>query len=233
MKKIKNIAMLAVAAMMVLSCEEADMKGSKNLQSTLTGDQPGMLNSVEAEKEGYSKIAASDRVPLISKIECGPFIVDLRANPTVSGATDMESAARNVGKPFEGFYLVINEPDGLSGRVRFRNLHYPNGNAKISIHDNGNWRDITSEASTKYGFEASEDYKDYYLGHDLSSNLYPFVDGKFVVWQPWDTFYQKTIYFNEAAPKGRYRVAFTTAYELEWEGGSCDFRLPDMEFTYR
>ncbi len=233
MKKLGNITLLASATMMLLSCKEVNVEGSRNLPVSITGDQPGMLDAGEAQKEGVSKFLASQRVPLISKIECGPFGVDLRANPMVSGETDMESAARDVGQPFEGFYLVINEQKEVSGRVRFRDLLYPGGNVRIYYHDSESWRDITSSESTSYGFETSDAYRDYYLGHDLSTNMYPFVDGKFVVWQPWDTFYQKTVYFNEVAPKGRYRVIFTSAYELEWDGGSCDFRLPDMEFTYR
>ncbi|MFV0644703.1 MAG: hypothetical protein ACK5NN_09430 [Sphingomonadaceae bacterium] len=186
----KNAAVLTMVGALILSaCEGSDVNDWSNLPASVTGDLPGIIKPEESRSQAAKERAASERVPLVTSVECGPFNIDVRANPSVSGDTDMEAATGNSGEPFEGFYLIIKEPSGFSGRVRFRDLYYPMGNSDISFNDGGKWMNVNHQGTPLYGHESNDRYQDKYLGHDLTSSQYPFVEGRYITWQPWDQFY--------------------------------------------
>lgn len=208
--------------------------------SNLPGDMPpGVIRSNLIRQSHDEFVVASSRLPLVDRISCGPFRVDLNANPVTRAATSNivevgDQGGR--GELFDGYFLTITFPDGFTDRIRFRQLIFPDLNARIFLRQNGEWRDVTNPERTIEPPMEPDLYRDLYLSHEPGVNRDTIFDGKFIAHQPWAPFLNRSIFWNNGSPEpphGRYRVSFITPYEIEWPNGSCEFTLPNMEFEFR
>lgn len=228
-------ALIAISAL-VASCAEGEnteysMSNFDNIPKYITGDRE--YNEALSRQAFVRDLKIARSLPIVERLSCGPFDIDLTASQVANG-NDYRVRYEGGSGEYSGFAITIKAPPQFSDRVRFKELVYPDGNSRIYYREvDGSWRDVTNPERT-YTPEAGPDtYYDRYFGFDPSRNEFAFIDGRIAMITAWDMFVTRTITHPDSGPKGRYRISFTTDYEMEWDGGSCRFRLPDMEFSYR
>jgi hypothetical protein len=234
MRKIVPRIVTMTTALFLAACQPTEGEQTLNWDN-LPGDMPPGVIRVDLSEESFrDRFTASQRLPSVTTMSCGPFRIELRANPDSVGTANNILEAERTTTNFNGAFLIIKPPSGFLDRVRFRELLFPDLNAQIFVRQDGVWKDISNPDRTYPAGGISETYRDLYLGFDLSVHPEAFFEGVYVSHFPWNDFITRSIYQNNYPyPEGRYRISFTTPYEMEWPTGSCQFRLPDLEFTYR
>ena len=229
------IAILGCSAMLI-GCVTAEGEDTVSW-SNLPGDT-GVIRGDLSRSYHDALTTAAQRLPLIDTLSCGSFRIALRANP--EAASSVSNIAKinqqgGRGELFDGYFLTIQLPTNFDDRIRFRKLIFPDLNANIFLRQGSEWRDVTNPEPTILPPMEPDLYRDLYPSYDPSLNGDAFFDRIFITEQPWAPFHQRSIFWNNGSPtppSGRYRVSFTTPYEIEWPSGSCKFTLPDMEFEY-
>lgn len=225
---------LAVTGLLAGCVSDEGMKYSmqnfEGIPDYITND--GRYSPEIARRSFLANIRIAESLPVVSRMSCGPFSITLTASGVADG-NDYHVMYEGGSGTYSGFALLIEAPPGFAERVRFRDLVYPDGNAKIRhMGPNGQWQDITNQGRTYTPESGPQMHHDRYFGFDPSRNEFAFVGGKIAMITAWDRFTGRTTAYPDSGPTGRYRVSFTTDYEMEWKGGSCQFRLPDMEFNF-
>ncbi len=238
--------MLGTKKILVLCCSVAlagcvTAEGDETVNwNNLPGDMPPGIIRADLIRQSHDEfLVASGRLPLVDTLSCGPFQVALNANPATTTAVSNIVEVGNQGgrgELFSGYFLTVLFPDGFTDRIRFRQLIFPDLNARIFLQQNGEWRDVTNPERTIEPPMEPDLYRDIYPSHKSGLNGDTIFEGKFIVHQPWAPFLNRSVFWNNGSPeprKGRYRISFITPYEIEWPDGSCEFTLPDMELEYR
>jgi hypothetical protein len=226
-------AVIAVA-LVIAGCQTTEGEQALDWSSFPGDEQPGVLRADLFREIHDDGLAASNRLPSVATLACGPFQVEVRANPDSKGTRNNITEVSGRGALFNGFFLIIKAPTGFTDRVRFRQLFYPDLNARIFFNQDREWLDITNPERTYTPPMKSDTFQDFFLGFDPERHPYAFFDNTYVANSAWEPFITQSIYQNNYPyPEGRYRISFITPYEMEWPTGSCQFRLPDLEFTYR